>query len=293
MSDTLKQLFSNDKADEIISAIESIGGVNAIEYVKSVGLCVLDALEYVSWNASNAEEKLATLREAIYNPPSDVLPAGYTKHDYIYKYRGTVSNFDPVIKIKQYPRIYEKGIDISFGFNSSITSGGGAILGSRLRSAQITNNAQSFAFYQNGSKAWMHLYGSDRMINGVKSGKNIIKFRPASDGATITLNNETPLEVTGSYGSVLSFPGLTVSANPVYYTDQSQTDNPSVNSGTNIGEIKIYDGNTMIGHYIPCVRIADSVIGYFDVVEKVFYTSTNPSYATEGDSNCIYATGEW
>ena len=49
----------------------------------------------------------------------------------------------------------------------------------------------------------------------------------------------------------------------------------------------------MIGHYIPCVRIADSVIGYFDVVEEVFYTSTDPSYATEGNTNCIYAYGDW
>ena len=91
MPDTLKQLFSNDKADEIISAIESLSGINAVSYVRSIGMCVLDVLNYVTWNSSIAEAKLAALREAIYNPdPSHVLPIGYTKHDYIYKYRGVV-----------------------------------------------------------------------------------------------------------------------------------------------------------------------------------------------------------
>lgn len=295
MPDTLKQLFSNDKADEIISAIESIGGVDAVSYVRSIGMCVLDALEYVTWNTSNAEAKLAVLREAIYNPdPSHILPAGYAQHDYVYKYRGVVTNLDPLIKIKQYSKIYEKGIDIIFGYNSDVTSSGAAVLGARFRSSQVSDNSESFGFYQTGQKIWAHAYGATpQSISGINSGSNIIRYRPISGGATLTLNNGNPLTITGSYGRELSLPGLAISANPVYYTDQSQADNPSINAGTNVGNIKIYDGSTLIGNYIPCIRVADNVIGYYDVIENVFYTASDPSYATVGDSNCIYAIGDW
>ena len=168
------------------------------------------------------------------------------------------------------------------------------MLGSRLRSAQITNNAKSFAFYQNGSKVVMHLYGSESQVSGVNAGANIVSFRPLSGGgATLALNDGTPIEITGSYSGELDLPGLAVFANPVYYTDHSQTDNPSINSGSYIGNIKIYDGSTIIGNYIPCIRVADNIIGYYDVIENVFYTAADPSYATVGDSNCIYAYGDW
>lgn len=292
MAEVLKQLFSNDKADEIIYALSALSGVDATEYAKSIGICLLDVLEDAAWCSSNAEAKIAALREAIYNPDqSHVLPPGYVKHDYVYKARGTVTTMAPLINIKQYPRIYEKGIDITFGSTATAVS---AVLGARLRSSQVTDNSQSFAFYQNGSVIFMHIFGSQsQSISGIVSGKNVMKYRPQSGGATFALNDGTPLNITGAYSVDLNLPGLSLSANPCYYTDQSQSDNPSVNSGTNIGNIKIYDGNTVIGNYVPCLRVADSLIGLYDTIEKVFYTANTPSFATVGNSDCIYALGDW
>lgn len=36
---------------------------------------------------------------------------------------------------------------------------------------------------------------------------------------------------------------------------------------------KIYDGNNLLAHYIPCYRIADNVIGLFDIINQIFYTN--------------------
>lgn len=45
-----------------------------------------------------------------------------------------------------------------------------------------------------------------------------------------------------------------------------------------LSELKVYHGDTLIGDFIPAVRNADSVIGFYDAVSDNFLT-----YETEGD----------
>ena len=43
----------------------------------------------------------------------------------------------------------------------------------------------------------------------------------------------------------------------------------------------------------PRLDIGDSVIGLYDTVGAEFYTAETVSYATIGDSDCVYAVGNW
>lgn len=299
MSEVLKQLFSNDKADEVISAINSIGsgGNDPNEYARTIGLRVLDALDKVIWQDSSGADEIQALREAVYATPepSQALPYGYVRYDYIEKYRGTVRNTYPLIRIKEYPKIYEKGIDITFGYSSD-AGATLAILGARNRSSSVTNNTRSFAFYTNKSGVFMHIFGnsSDTTITstGVTASNNLIQYRPNGSGAVVTVNG-VAVPVTGSYDTELPLLGLGVSANPVTYIDDSQATNASITGGTRVGNIKIYDGDALIGNYVPCLRISDNVIGMYDTVDKAFYTAERLSYATPGNADCIWQGGEW
>lgn len=297
MSEVLKSLFSNDKADEIVSAINSIRFNNVNEYAKSVGISLLNTLENVAWTNSYGSANLTALREAVYATPdsSQLLPYGYSRCDYIEKYTGMATIMDKLINIKEYPNIYEKGIDITFGYNSEATGTSLAILGARFRSSSVADNSQSFAFYTNKTGLFMHLYGQElaRIVqSGVTQGPNSIKFRPQSGGAVVTVNGESAT-ITGSYSTTLSLPGLGISGNPCYYTDGSQSDNPSITGGVKVGNIKIYDGDVVIGNYVPCLRTIDNVLGFYDTVDKAFYTTRRLAYATPGNSACIYRAGEW
>lgn len=297
MSEVLKQLFSNDKADEVISAINSIGsgGNDPNEYARTIGLRMLDALDKVIWQDSSGADEIQALREAVYATPepSQALPYGYVRYDYIEKYTGTVRNTYPLIRIKEYPTIYEKGIDITFGY-SSLAGSTIALLGARNRSSSVSDNSRSFAFYTDKSGVFMHLYGSQTTItsSGVTASNNLIQYRPNGSGAVVTVNG-VDVTVTGSYSSALSLLGLGVSANPVIYTDDSQATIASITGGARVGNIKIYDGDALIGNYVPCLRISDNVIGMYDTVDKAFYTAERLSYATPGNADCMWRAGEW
>lgn len=43
--------------------------------------------------------------------------------------------------------------------------------------------------------------------------------------------------------------------------------------GMRIYICKLYDGNAMIGNFVPCVRKSDSKPGMYDTVSKTFYTN--------------------
>ena len=61
-----------------------------------------------------------------------------------------------------------------------------------------------------------------------------------------------------------------------------------------IGNFKLFslDG-TLVGDYVPAKRLADNVVGMFDRVDQIFYTTPTASYATLGDSDCFYEVGNW
>ena len=44
----------------------------------------------------------------------------------------------------------------------------------------------------------------------------------------------------------------------------------------------IYDGNTLVRNFVPCYRIADNVIGLYDLVNNTFYTNSGSGTFTKG-----------
>ena len=61
-----------------------------------------------------------------------------------------------------------------------------------------------------------------------------------------------------------------------------------------LGYIKFFDLNgNLVSHYIPVKRIADNVVGMYDIVGQTFYTSSDEAYATMGGSGSYYKVGDW
>lgn len=50
---------------------------------------------------------------------------------------------------------------------------------------------------------------------------------------------------------------------------------------------KIYEGTTLKMDFIPCYRKSDSVIGLYDIVNKVFYSNSGTGNFTKGNNNVI------
>lgn len=46
--------------------------------------------------------------------------------------------------------------------------------------------------------------------------------------------------------------------------------------------VKIYEGDEMLRSFVPCYRIADNVVGMFDLVTQTFYTSAGSGSFTAG-----------
>ena len=61
-----------------------------------------------------------------------------------------------------------------------------------------------------------------------------------------------------------------------------------------LGHLEFFNySGTRVGDYFPVKRVSDNVVGMYDVVENVFYTTKTAAYATIGNSSCIYAVGNW
>ena len=160
-----------------------------------------------------------------------------------------------------------------------------------------SGNASSFAFYNSTTGALgYHLHGTEisgsiytagaqQMDLGVP---NIIKVTNASASpSTIQVNGNDIITVPWTNSNVLNLA-------PVLFTNPIADGNSNFNWQVQIGQIKFFDLNdVLISHYYPAVRIEDNRIGMYDLVEDVFYTSTTSSYSTIGNSNCLYAVGDW
>lgn len=89
--------------------------------------------------------------------------------------------------------------------------------------------------------------------------------------------------------TAFSSSGFTTSSWPLYFgginENGSGTDRPFTGQ---IYDIKIWQGSTLVRDYVPCIRNADNVVGFYDKVENKFYTNSGTgsfgSGAATGDA---------
>ena len=224
---------------------------------------------------------------------SESVPSTYTKHGYI-KLLSTSdkgrTNIPKArwIELKKYDNLNAISCEIEAQSDSLYTGTRPAMIGRRSASGY----ASSFAFYAASSSSILggHLHGAE--INQgpsfLQDVRNIIKYTNTSASpSSLKVNNGEAVSVVWANNDTLNLA-------PVLFGNPVNDSNTDLSGSHRIGYIKIFDlSGDMIGYYIPVVRNVDNVIGMYEVVTQTFYTASTSSYATVGNSNCIYQVGEW
>lgn len=224
---------------------------------------------------------------------SESVPSTYTKHGYI-KLLSTSdkgrTNIPKArwIELRKYDNLNAISCEIEAQSDSLYTGTRPAMIGRRSASGY----ASSFAFYNNSNSSILgyHLHGSE-VTQGpsfLQNVRNVIKYTNTSASpSSLKVNDGEAVSVVWNNNDTLNL-ALVLFGNPV------NDSNADLSGSCRIGYIKIFDlSGDMIGYYIPVVRVADNVIGMYDAVTQTFYTASTSSYATVGNSNCIYQVGEW
>lgn len=224
---------------------------------------------------------------------SEAVPSTYTKHGYI-KLLSTSdkgrTNIPKArwIELRKYDNLNAISCEIEAQSDSLYTGTRPAMIGRRSASGY----ASSFAFYagSNSSILGGHLHGTE--INQgpsfLQDVRNVIKYTNTSASPSNLKVND------GEAVSVVWANNDTLNLAPVLFGNPVNDSNTDLSGSHRIGYIKIFDlSGDMIGYYIPVVRNVDNVIGMYDVITQTFYTASTSSYATVGNSNCIYQVGEW
>lgn len=232
------------------------------------------------------QEKTASFTVTV----TEGVPAEYTKYDYIQTKANSGQNSTPFAGCIHTASFAELS-SLSCEFDFEPVSGhytGACILGRRTAAGSTT----SYAFYAGDQVLGYHIHGNDSTptLPAVNNTKHHVKLtNSASSPSKIQIDDGTETDIVWSNTNVVANVGLTLLTNP-----SASSGNFNLSYLLRIGEIKLYDlSGTMVGDYVPCLRIADNVIGLYDLVEKEFHTATTVSYATIGNSNQRYIVGNW
>lgn len=266
--------------------------------VKSIKIKVNNVMKDIQYIKIKHNAAMATVY--------DVLPSAYKKYDYIWIPTNTGSSSEPRVSryrgaflaLKQYADLNKIGFEFEFqcqqvypsNFYVNVVGG---------RSASGSTN--SLALYLKGDGfGSMHYHGNDTTFTSV-SYVNDVKYKckytnPSTSPAQITIGNNSQ---TLSWTSASTIPNT----NLYLFSNPTPSDLNSLGSTTvftvrvKVGTIKVFDTDeNLINKYIPCVRKSDKVIGFYDVIEGIFYTTISSSYisyATLDNPNCFYAVGYW
>lgn len=230
------------------------------------------------------------------------VPNGYKFYDYIWLPQNTGSSSEPrfrrtsgaLIGLKQYSNLDLISYEFDFICSQAYPSNFGvSLLGGR--SAGGSTNSCAFYLLGNYGTA-AHYHGNDTQTNliWVLNTKTRVIYQNTGASPSQLIVNRNSEELVWS--NTVSIPNtrLHLFANPTPSDLSSMSNLALPTVGVKIGKVKIYDlSGNLINNYIPCVRKSDNVIGMYDTVENVFYTAYQTSYATIGNSNCIYEVGDY
>ena len=218
------------------------------------------------------------------------VPSSYTIYDYIQSNAPLSSAYSVPFAGQLRLKTYENLNNISCEFAYAAIAGhptGGCIWGRRVASGATS----SFAFYAGTNKLGYHIHGSDTgvSIDALDAVKHIVKYTTAaSSPSTLQVDGGNEYSIVWSNNN-------TINADPCLLSNPTDnTTNFNLSYGTQCGYIKIFDASgNLLNHYFPVLREADSVIGMYDIVDGVFYTTSTASYATVGNANQKYKIGNW
>lgn len=228
------------------------------------------------------------------------LPVGYTEKGYIYRTVGENSWTDGLSKLIKTDTV-ENVSDLTFEFAVmplAATASSAIIIGAGTFLAGAQTYLRGAVFFADTSRNRISCYshasamGTNNISTLAVGEKTDVKLVPGTASpAKLYINGELSTSAnwttTASYSAPISLHTYIGERN-VGATKTKAAPNLAV------GVISLYDSDeTLVAEYVPCVRDSDSVIGLYDTVGAEFYTAETVSYATIGDSDCVYAVGNW
>lgn len=256
---------------------------------------LLNCFQNVAWIGNNGSALYNALYDALY-PPQPEVPDGYTQYDYIKSTKTSNITLDArnTINLKVYPNIFAHNVEVEFGFETGVGQYTNLFFGGQNNPGGSSPPNNAFAFSVNAGGLSMHANGKytnyQQNIPNVPKKKNIARyFGSIASPSSYQANDETPYSIAWASGGETLETQLSVCGIRNYYNTSA-----SLVPYVLCGRITVMaiDG-TVQEKYIPCVRDEDSVIGLYESVEGVFYTTSQPAWATIGNASCYYAVGNW
>lgn len=222
----------------------------------------------------------------------NLLPAGYTKYDYIQKKadtKGSTIAQTSFIWLPALENINTLSFEGVFGQKPGTTNGTTGVFGAR------PSTGLGYAFYWNGTAddpAYVYLRGTKINIPSIKD----------VDKIKLTIDNPTEGPYVVKIDDEVVGTGNWTSENDVDITRQISLFNniPEGNSEkmyihwtVRIGEMKFTNANgECVAHFVPCTNSANK-IGMYDVIGQQFHTASTASAVTVGNSGVLYTVGKW
>lgn len=217
------------------------------------------------------------------------IPDGYTRYDYIQELgsNGGGMSSKMIITTDVYADLNALDVEITFKPLSGLLSSGEPLIGGRTENGTTSSKA----FYVKEGDIAIHAHGVDTgwIFNNniaVNTIHTLVFTNNSASPSVCTVDDTYSSNIEWINSNVIN-KEFTLFFNP------SQSSTPVRRVHNQLGEFKLFNGSDMVGDYIPCIRDVDNVIGVYDAVAKVFHTTSTVSYATVGDSNCMYKVGNW
>lgn len=234
---------------------------------------IADAIRYVngSSNTYKASEMAAEIRKFSYN--ASVLPSGYQQVEYIANTESCAINtsYVPVlgdtIQVEFYPTSRKS-------YHALFSAGGGTYQTVFLLDNNASDGRSYFKYFGSGSATGEHggsaVFDNWFLAEAVQTSGGgqgtITKISDSTTAVTINATNPTGA-IDGSTRQYLQIFSRVDGSSPL------------------VGRIRstiVSNGGVEKVHLIPCYRIADGVIGMYDIVSDSFITNSGTGTLTKG-----------
>lgn len=271
------------KTDLVVTALYEDGTsavVPATDYTLSGTLVTGDSTITVTYHSKTTTFTVVVTGD---------LPSAYAQRDYIERTVGSDGNLNQnqCIFTKTYTDLNVLSAVAEFGFNTGVRSGGAPVIGARIGNAASKN----YTIYVKTGAAALTAHGTasnySQTFSTTPNKKHIFTFtNTAATPSSFAVDSNAATPISWAETEVVNLPLIVCG---VHWGSAYQ-----VFIHTQCGRVKLYDlSGNLVSDYIPCVRIADGVIGMYETVDGVFYTTSDASYATEENTNCLYTAGTW
>lgn len=215
------------------------------------------------------------------------VPNDYTAYDYITASTGGPVDSDARIELKEYSNINVLSAELWFSPRTGVPNNDGAAYFGLKR--QASGNNGSYALYARDDGLLYQLHGVEGMITAsvINEVNHAVYTNTDGSPSQLKLNDNNPVNIEWVNNN-------TITGKPTLFSNPLNYGSMRIYTTLQIGKIKFYDlTGELVSWYVPVVRKSDNVVGMYEAVDGVFYTTSTESYATIGDSAQRYAVGNW